>query len=735
MQEGISITKRPLQETEKEEQYAFPVFISREKKNTITNLFIRHGVISGPEDEFVDKDKLLTLLAPRDFVNSISVNQMLTYLADKKVKMESKDESGPEMMLPAVAFPKSKDELLCGESEGAIDFSDVMILNSNGLLTQIKLEDGTVTTPTEIKFLRTLKELYPLRYGTGELTIVHPETRKRVPFSFKLFPKYFKDSGFSQLGIKSADFVLDNYLPNVSNMGLIKHTDVPSMGGTERGDKYGSKERSFKTRNTPYFTFTNDGITLYYYLGRNKIVGTDIEIDKGTMRLIQLDTDTVGIIEKGRLGSKILATLDLLGKEEAQNFRMKVKERLEKKYPEEEVTESKISMFSHLPADEVEKLIHTYNSEDIFPEYVKRSSMYSEIKDRADDPVFVVDTFRNFVKDADISPMKLSWAEQVVTATVVRKLFSEQSVISFLKKHKENGLKTFLSVLQSGLEMGDKILTLGDEAVFPPQLTKKLFNKYSTFVESANNIQHEISHLLGDKRTLNTSKISEKLLVRAKNLLVEYADKAQQGEVDEQKIDEDLDHIHQEIAVLGYAYIEMARQGDYADLEDLGKVNVAVRSSSEYSEKEKEELEKVYEYSRPKETFENPEHIQLLRKEFRESLDREDVTVFEVDLDNKKIAFALLYYKDPKTLHMGGLSFHPDARNPAVGLAVMESMAKNLGNYAIEAEVHSENKILAMYTNRFGFTIVGEEPREKNAGELYYIIRREPTADKTAPIE
>jgi hypothetical protein len=117
------------------------------------------------------------------------------------------------------------------------------------------------------------------------------------------------------------------------------------MGGTERGDKYGSKERSFKTRNTPYFTFTNDGITLYYYLGRNKIVGTDIEIDKGTMRLIQLDTDTVGIIEKGRLGSKILATLDLLGKEEAQNFRMKVKERLEKKYPEEEVTESKISMF------------------------------------------------------------------------------------------------------------------------------------------------------------------------------------------------------------------------------------------------------------------------------------------------------------------------------------------------------------------------------------------------------
>jgi hypothetical protein len=49
---------------------------------------------------------------------------------------------------------KSKDELLCGESEGAIDFSDVMILNSIGLLTQIKLEDGTVTTPTEIKFLR-----------------------------------------------------------------------------------------------------------------------------------------------------------------------------------------------------------------------------------------------------------------------------------------------------------------------------------------------------------------------------------------------------------------------------------------------------------------------------------------------------------------------------------------------------------------------------------------------------
>jgi hypothetical protein len=136
-----------------------------------------------------------------------------------------------------------------------------------------------------------------------------------------------------------------------------------------------------------------------------------------------------------------------------------------------------------------------------------------------------------------------------------------ESVVSFTKKFGRDAFRTFLSLESGGREMGDKILTLGDEAVFPPQLTKKLFNKYSTFVESANNIQHEISHLLGDKRTLNTSKISEKLLVRAKNLLVEYADKAQQGEVDEQKIDEDHDHIHQEIAVLGYAYIEMARQG------------------------------------------------------------------------------------------------------------------------------------------------------------------------------
>lgn len=339
--------------------------------------------------------------------------------------------------------------------------------------------------------------------------------------------------------------------------------------------------------------------------------------------------------------------------------------------------------------------------------------------------------------DFGISISDLSMPEQYQLLDYIRNMtFAEvESVVSFTKKFGRDAFRTFLSLESGGRDMGDKILILGDETKFPRPLAEKLFNKYGSFVDSANNIQEGISHLLGNKGTLDTSKISEKLLVRAKNLLVEYADKAQQGEVDEQRMDEDLDHIHQEIAVLGYAYIEMARQGDYTDLEDLGKVNVAVRTSSEYSEKEKEELEKVYEYSRPKETFENPEHIRLLRKEFRESLDREDVTVFEVDLDNKKIAFALLYYKDPKTLHMGGLSFHPDARNPAVGLAVMESMAKNLGNYTIEAEVHSENKILAMYTNRFGFTIVGEEPREKNAGELYYMIRREPTADKTAPIE
>ena len=65
----------------------------------------------------------------------------------------------------------------------------------------------------------------------------------------------------------------------------------------------------------------------------------------------------------------------------------------------------------------------------------------------------------------------------------------------------------------------------------------------------------------------------------------------------------------------------------------------------------------------------------------------------------------------------------------------MHTIMNKLGDYNIEAEVDSKNKILNMYTKRFGFKITSEAPLEENAGELYYRIYREKKIKKEQQIE
>jgi hypothetical protein len=54
----------------------------------------------------------------------------------------------------------------------------------------------------------------------------------------------------------------------------------------------------------------------------------------------------------------------------------------------------------------------------------------------------------------------------------------------------------------------------------------------------------------------------------------------------------------------------------------------------------------------------------------------------------------------------------------------MNSMLKQLDNFDIKALVDSKNPILQMYLKRFGFKIEKKLPREENAGELYFEIKR-----------
>jgi hypothetical protein len=97
---------------------------------------------------------------------------------------------------------------------------------------------------------------------------------------------------------------------------------------------------------------------------------------------------------------------------------------------------------------------------------------------------------------------------------------------------------------------------------------------------------------------------------------------------------------------------------------------------------------------------------------------------FNVRFNGEIIAFATFEKENSDTLHIGGLTFLEDVRNPAIAQAVMSSIMNEFGDFNVKALVHSKNKVLNMYQNRFGFKITKELPKEENAGELYYEIER-----------
>ncbi|HEU0085661.1 MAG TPA: hypothetical protein VFQ59_01740 [Candidatus Paceibacterota bacterium] len=286
-------------------------------------------------------------------------------------------------------------------------------------------------------------------------------------------------------------------------------------------------------------------------------------------------------------------------------------------------------------------------------------------------------------------------------------------------------LRTFLSIEYGGKEMGSKIVLLGEK--LSETVAQKVFQKYGEIIDAADRAEEEVKNIY-DKENISTEtyeSIKETLLKRGAKLLSDLADNINKGEkISEKEIIEKLEEIRTLTIIMGSAYVELCKEGIKIPIEEIKHTSVEKISGEDLSDKDKEEIIKVYENGRPSETYENKAHLKLLVDEFRETLNRAETFVFNVKFEGKIIAFATFYKENEDTLHVGGLTFVDEARNPAMAVAVLNSIMSEFGDFNLKALVHSKNKILPMYQKRFGFKITGELPAEENAGEIYYEIER-----------
>lgn len=345
--------------------------------------------------------------------------------------------------------------------------------------------------------------------------------------------------------------------------------------------------------------------------------------------------------------------------------------------------------------------------------------------------------FRSFInpeiraqleKEFSIDFREIPLKEQIYFLTSITNRTNEtiKPVQQFTKKFKGAGLRTFLSIEQGGKEMGDKILALGDPEKLPKEIADKIFEKYGEIIDKADNTEEEIRKIFGSENIPDRvlSSVKETLLKRGAKMLSDLGDKVMDEKfvANEQEILDELDEIKGETIVLGESCAKLYREGIKVPIEDITEIEEI--SVLKLTAEEKKELLKVYVNGRPKVTYENPDHLKMLEKEFEQELNNKDTSVFNIRFNGDIIIFTIVDKKDKDTLYIGGLTFVDDVRNPVVAEASMNLVLERFKNYNIKALVDSKNPILAMYQKRFGFNIVGKLPKEENAGELYYEIER-----------
>lgn len=636
------------------------------------------------------------------------------------------DEYKKGILTPRNFFkaPGNKKDLIEGvkEGEGIINPWDFGRQMSWG--EKIILEDGTISNILEIFIAKKLKELGAHREN-GVLKIIDPKNGDILNFNGKNFEKLIGKEFIITLKINDnterfnfgSRVVSDNYLKNLMEAGILRNEDFKILGGTVSNEIYGATKKKLNPK-APYVSFTNKYGYARYYLGREKIVGTKTTINEN-MYVIQLDNNLVGIMENlpGKK-SRLLYTFDGLNEQDMKSKIQKITEKIQ----ESNKDLSNLIIANNLIVDggEMKNRIKEYKITRLFPkQHNELPEEYAERIARLGDVDYVINNFRNFFSKVNIGVHNLSWEDQLIIANAILEQKDDKTLINFASKHKLNGLRTFLSVEHGGREMGDKIILLGEK--LPEDIARKIFNKYGEIIDAVDKAEEDIRNLYEKNNIPNEVifSIKEKLLKKGANMLSGLSEKSEN--INELEVVKELENIKTEIIILGASYLEMYKRGENVPIENITNTSLEKILAKNLTEEEKNELVNVYKRGRPEETYENKEHLESLVKEFKETLEKENTFIFNIRFNGEIIAFADFYQEDQDSLHIGGLTFLDDVRNPAIAQAVMNSIMNEFGDYNIKAEVHSKNKVLNMYRNRFDFKIVAEE---NFGGELYYKIVR-----------
>ena len=319
-----------------------------------------------------------------------------------------------------------------------------------------------------------------------------------------------------------------------------------------------------------------------------------------------------------------------------------------------------------------------------------------------------------------------------------------------------NRIKAFLSLEQGGEEMGEKILLIGER--LGVEEADLIFGQYAKIVDMTENVREELKKIL-KRQKIDVEEIDEQVfknitesvLLKAGELLVNFADRLERGEaLDSKKILEELKSFNENLLFTFGTFKNFKGQLRLEDLEDTEFERVSVERYSDLKEEiiairnenyTLEEIEKIADEDKRLRLKEVYEMFELYRKNYK---DREKFLEILLDsfvkvLTENKTDTHLYFVKqhgiiigfnrydivgEDKKI-MGSCNVMPSVQALSVGGAMfVESLDNEKEGYDLELATDAFSPVSLMYMKRGKFQVEKITNEFDPNGKWSFVMRR-----------
>ncbi len=340
------------------------------------------------------------------------------------------------------------------------------------------------------------------------------------------------------------------------------------------------------------------------------------------------------------------------------------------------------------------------------------------------------DSFRKEIeKNIGISFSEYSLPEQIQIMSFLTKATKEKAseLKSFSNKFGQQGFRTFLSLQQGGIEMGEKILTLGEK--IPQESAHLLFKKYSEIVDQVENITDYLSESLGEKVSPElVQSVRDHLLINGKNMLSRYAKEANKCTDTEcenlgKEIEEQLSSIKTSVILLSSVVKTLVEKNEF-NFDDFKNIEISY-DRSKLSSKNISDIYMMVEEN----TKQYPEKLrEYWRSTAIKGLQNPEPNEMLIYVKNKEdiLSFMRVTPQPDGSFYGGSFNINPLLQGSRIGTEFMKKVIDQFTETGdFNADVWSDNPMLKNYIEKFNFEENGEDGNYHDTGaKIKKIIRR-----------